>query len=186
MKKITTQIKKFQYFYPYPVAVIGAQFGKTVNFMSCAWHTALSFSPPLFGVCVSKKRKTHKIITEAREFTVNFLATEQIKLSAQMGRISGHDRDKIKEFQVKLSPAKVIQSPILEESYAAFECRLVEARAYGDHDLFVGQVLAVHEEEKAFTENGVLNPKKILPLCYLGSDFYITVNPDTLNHVVPD
>jgi len=186
MKKITTQVKKFQYFYPYTVALVGAQSRNQVNFMSCAWHTALSFDPPLFGVLISKKRFTHKLISEAREFTVNFISFESVKLSAQMGRKSGHDMDKIEEFQVKLSPAKIIRSPLIKEAYVSFECKLAETRAYGDHDLFVGEVLAVHEEEKCFSAEGILNIGKIHPLLYLGSDFYTTVNPDMLKHVLPD
>ncbi len=154
--------------------------------MACAWHTALSFNPPLFGVLISKKRLTHKVISKAREFTVNFLSADRVKLSAQMGRKSGHDMDKVKEFQVSLSPSKIIQSPILEDAYVCFECKLTDIRAYGDHDLFVGEVLTIHEEEKSFNAEGILNPGTIQPLLYLGSDFYITINPDTLKHVLPD
>jgi len=186
MKRIITQIEKFQYFYPYSVAVVGAQAQKKINYMACAWHTALSFHPPLFGVLISKKRLTHKVISEAREFTVNFISADRVKLSAQMGRKSGHEMDKVKEFQVRLSPSKIIQSSILEEAYVCFECKLTDIKAYGDHDLFVGEVLAIHEEEKSFNAEGVLDTRKIQPLLYLGSDFYITINPDTLKHVLPD
>lgn len=186
MKSVKTQLQKFQYFYPYTVALVGAQAGKRVNFMSCAWHTALYFDPPLFGILVSKKRLTHEIISEAREFTVSFLSFDRIKLSAQMGRKSGHDIDKVREFGLKLRPAKVLKSPLIEEAYVAFECRLAEVRPFGDHDLFVGEVLAVHEDAHAFNSEGILNPMKIRPLLYLGSDFYITIDPDTLKHVLPD
>lgn len=186
MKKISEQFKKFQYFYPYTVAIVGAQSENLLNYMACAWHTALSFNPPLFGVLISKQRFTHKIISEAREFTANFISVEKAKLSAQLGRRSGFDMDKIKEFQVKLSPAKLINSPIIEEAYVSFECKIADIRAYGDHDLFVGEVLAIHEEEKAFSEEGVLNPSQVRPLLYLGSDFYITINPDSLKHVLPE
>ena len=185
MKKIITKIKKFQHFYPYTVAIVGAQAGKRINYMACAWHTALSFAPPLFGILISKKRFTHQIISEAREFTANFISFDKVKLSAQMGRKSGHELDKIKEFQVRLFPSKIIKSPILEEAYVSFECKVVDLRAYGDHDLFVGEVLAIHEDE-GFSSEGVLDPGKIHPLLYLGSDFYLTINPDTLEHVLPD
>lgn len=186
MKKIITQIKKFQYFYPYTVAIVGAQADKKINFMACAWHSALSFNPPLFGVLISKKRFTHQIISKAREFTVNFISEDQVKLSAQMGRKSGFDMDKIKEFEVKLNPSKIIQSPVIQEAYVSFECKLADIRPYGDHDLFVGEVLAIHQQEKSFDEEGVLNTGKIHPLLYLGSDFYITIDPDSLDHVLPD
>ncbi len=186
MKKVSTQLKHFQFFYPYTVALVGAQSGSRVNFMACAWHTALSFDPPLFGILIAKKRLTHQVISDAREFTVNFLAAEQVKLSAQMGRISGHERDKVEEFDVKLSPSRVIASPIIANAYVSFECQLVDTRTYGDHDLFVGQVLAVHEEEGLFNKDGVLNPRQVSPLLYLGCDFYLTVDPDSLKHVTPD
>ncbi|MGB2844157.1 MAG: flavin reductase family protein, partial [Candidatus Aminicenantaceae bacterium] len=173
-------------FYPYTVALVGAQSENQINFMACAWHTSLSFDPPLFGVLVSKKRFTHQVISKAREFTVNFISADRVKLSAQLGRKSGFDMDKVKEFQVKLSTSKIIQSPVIEEAYVSFECKVADIRSYGDHDLFVGEVLAIHEEEKSFDPEGVLNTGKIHPLLYLGSDFYITINPDSLKHVLPD
>jgi flavin reductase (DIM6/NTAB) family NADH-FMN oxidoreductase RutF len=186
MKKIITRIEKFQYFYPYSVAVVGARAQNQLNYMACAWHTALSFDPPLFGVLIAKKRFTHQVISQAQEFTVNFISDDRVKLSAQMGRKSGHEMDKMKEYQVRLSPAKIIQSPILEDAYVSFECKLTDIRAYGDHDLFVGEVLAIHEEEMIFDSEGVLDTGKVRPLLYLGSDIYITVDPDTLKHVLPD
>ncbi len=186
MKSIKTQFKKFQFFYPYTVALVGAKVGSQVNLMSCAWHTALSIDPPLFGVLISRKRLTHSLVAEAREFTVNFVSYERVKLSAQMGRRSGREVEKVKEFGVKLRPAKIIRTPLVDEAYVAFECRVAEVRAYGDHDLFVGEVLAVHEEAHSFNSEGLLNTMKVHPLLYLGSDFYITIDPDSLKHVVPD
>lgn len=185
MKRVITQIKKFQYFYPYTVAIVGAQAGGRTSYMACAWHTALSFDPPLFGVLIAKKRFTHQIVSRAGEFTVNFIGYEKAILSAQMGRKSGHDMDKVREFQVRLAPARVVTSPVLEDAYVSFECRLMEVRTYGDHDLFVGQVAAIHEQEGGFTDQGVLVPSAVQPLLYLGSDFYVTVDPETLKHVLP-
>lgn len=186
MKKISTKIENFQYFYPYSVALVGAKSKEKINFMSCAWHTALSFKPPLFAVLISKKRMTHEIISKAKDFTVNFISYEKIKRSAQFGRISGRDMDKISHFGLKTSPGKFIGSPIISEAYVSFECRLKEVRTYGDHDLFVGEVKAVHEEENIFESSGVLNINKLLPLLYLGSDMYTTVDPNEFKHVLPE
>ena len=183
-KKITTDLNHFQYFYPYTVNIVGAQSGEQINYMACAWHTALSFDPPLFGVLISKKRLTHQIISQAGEFTVNFIGFDQVKLSAQMGRTSGHDTDKITECQVKLAPAKLIDSPIIAQAYVCLENKLIDVRSYGDHDLFVGEVLAVHEDEGCFDLNGALDVAKIQPLLYLGSDLYITIAPESLKHVL--
>ena len=185
-KRIKTQFDKFQYFYPYTVAIIGAKAQEKTNFMSCAWHTALSFDPPLFGVLVSKKRFTHQVIAEAKEFTVNFIRADQALLSAQYGRKSGFDMDKADKFPIKLSPSTTIRSPVIDDAYVCFECQLKEIRAYGDHDLFVGEVQAIHEEEDSFDGQGVLDPRRTCPLLYLGSDFYLTIDPDSLVHILPD
>jgi len=183
---VNTPLAKFQYFYPYTVALIGAKSGEKTNFMSCAWHTALSFDPPLFGVLIAKKRFTHRVIAEAEEFTVNFIRAEQALLSAQYGRKSGFDLAKTDKFPIELAPSQIIQSPIIDDAYVCFECRLEEIRTYGDHDLFVGKVLAIHEEDNSFNEEGVLNPQRIRPLLYLGNDFYLTIDPDSLAKVLPD
>jgi flavin reductase (DIM6/NTAB) family NADH-FMN oxidoreductase RutF len=185
-KSIKTQFAKFQYFYPYTVALIGAKAKEHTNFMACAWHSALSFDPPLFGVLISKKRFTHQVIAEAKEFTVNFIRAEQALLSAQYGRKSGFDLVKTEKFPVKLMPSRIIQSPVIGDAYICFECRLIEIRTYGDHDLFVGEVLAIHEEENGFNEQGVLDPNRIHPLLYLGSDVYCTIDPKTMVHVLPE
>jgi len=185
-KEVITNLQHFQFFYPYTVALVGAKTGEKVNFMSCAWHSALSFNPPLFGVLISKKRFSHSIISEAREFTVNFLSYEQAKLAAVMGRKSGRDVDKIKLAGLKLLEPQVIHSPLIAAAYVSFECRLADVRTYGDHDLFVGEVVAVHVQPGCFNEAGVLEVKRLRPLCYLGSDYYITVDATTFRHVLPD
>jgi len=186
MKKVVTRLETFQYFYPYTVALVGALWNGRVNFLSCAWHAALSFQPPLFGVLVAKKRFSHQFLTGAGEFTVNFLGYGQSKLAARMGRTSGRDRDKVKDFKVGLAPAVTIASPVVAEAYASLECRLAEVRTFGDHDLFVGEVLAVQHDEGAFDSQGVLDTRNHPPLLYLGSDFYITAKPETLARVLPD
>ena len=186
MKEIMTTLDHFQYFYPYTVNIVGAEFEGRFNGMACAWHTALSFDPPLFGVLISKKRFTHSVISKAGEFTVNFLSADNVKLSAQMGRKSGYDMDKIEEFRVELSPSETIRSPVLAAAYVCLECKLIDVRTYGDHDLFVGEVLTVQQDKNSFSSQGVLDTQHTLPLLYLGSDFYITVHPESLRHVVPD
>lgn len=179
MKKTVTKFATFQWVYPYTVALFGARFGDRTNFMSVAWHSPLSYDPPLFGVLAARKRFTHSIVTGAGEFTVSFLAYDQAQLSANMGRTTGRTRDKVKDFKVTLAPGQSVASPIIAESYAALECKLVEVHEVGDHDLFVGEVRAVQFEEKAFDAEGFLDTRAIRPLLYLGTDVYITADPQT-------
>ncbi len=108
------------------------------------------------------------------------------KRRTHQGTLLDHEIRQNPRHRIKLRPAKVLKSPLIEDAYVAFECRLAEVRPYGDHDLFVGEVLAVHHDAHAFNSKDILNPMKARPLLYLGSDFYITIDPDSFKRVLPD
>jgi len=42
---------------------------------------------------------------------------------------------------------------------------------------------AVHFQEGIFTENEILDLTKVKPLLYLGSEFYVTADEDSLNFI---
>ncbi len=161
MKVTKEKFDNFYHFYPYPVAFVGVKFGEKINFMSAAWHSPLSMKPPLFAVMISKKRLTHNLIAQAKEFSVSFLPFEKRKYSAYCGRTSGKDRDKVKEFSIELISPKKIASPLIKGSYAGFECKLFDIKEYGDHDLIVGEVIVLHEDPEFFDKDGRLLVEKL-------------------------
>lgn len=61
-------------------------------------------------------------------------------------------------------------------AYAAYECKAIEHHPFGDHTLFVGEVLAVHVREGIMNGNGILDTDKVLPAMYMGSNTYIVVD----------
>jgi len=71
--------------------------------------------------------------------------------------------------------------PILNTAYAAFECKLVDDRGYGDHRLLVGEIVAVHWLKDTFTSDGVLDLDKVSPILYLGHELYLTTAKDTVS-----
>lgn len=175
----------FYHFYPYPVAFVGVKYEEKINFMSAAWHSPLSMKPPLFSVMISKKRFTHALIMKAKEFSVSFLPFDKRKYSAFCGRTSGKDRDKVKDFSIELLNPVKISSPLIKGLYAGLECKLFDVKEYGDHDLFVGEVLAIHEESEYFDREGRLLVEKVKPILYLGMDFYVTVSPESVEKITP-
>jgi len=70
--------------------------------------------------------------------------------------------------------------PILEAAYAAYECRLVDDRGYGDHRWLVGEIVAVHWLKEVFTPDEVIDWDKVSPILYLGKELYITTSKDTV------
>ncbi|MBA7660359.1 hypothetical protein ES703_68361 [subsurface metagenome] len=70
--------------------------------------------------------------------------------------------------------------PILKAAYAAYECRLVDDRSYGDHRLLVGEIEAVHWLKEAFAPEEILDLAKVSPVLYLGNELYLTASRDSV------
>ncbi len=173
-------MKKRQYklylHYPAVAAVVTVQHEGRSNALACVWHTALSFEPPLYAVSISPKRFSYDLIQQAGAFAVNFLPQEKADLIARFGRNSGRDLDKFAVWEVETLPLEDALAPILADAYAAYECKLYAQHTYGDHDLFVGEIVRLHQAEGAFGENRVLNIPQVKPALYLGANLYATLS----------
>jgi flavin reductase (DIM6/NTAB) family NADH-FMN oxidoreductase RutF len=82
--------------------------------------------------------------------------------------------DKFHAFQIAAQPGSHVHAPVLADAFAAYECRLVGRHTYGDHDVFMGEVVAVQWDASAFTSDGLLDVERVQPIVYLGEDRYAT------------
>ncbi len=176
---ILTEINGFYHFYPSIAAVISTRHDDSINFMTAAWHTGVSHRPPLYMVSIAPKRHTHDMIIESGEFTCNFLPLDQYQIVHGCGIVSGADIDKVDKLDIPLEKSSQVNCPVIASAYAAYECRVVHQYPAGDHNLFVGQVVAVHSDENLISERGILDPEQIDFAMYLGSNTYISANPDS-------
>ncbi len=173
-KVVTEHVGAFSQHYPKVVAIVTAASGGRGNAMTAAWHSSISLNPPLYGVSISPKRYTYELIAESKEFGINFIAFEKAALAARVGGTAGRDMDKFERLSIEKEKPSITQAPILKDAYAAYECKLVDSKAYGDHIWVVGEIVAVHFLEEVFTSDRVLDLDKVKPLLYLGSEFYAT------------
>ena len=182
-KVVSEDIGVYYYHHPRVAAIVTAQAKGRENAMAVAWHTPISFSPPLYGIAVSAKRFTYQLIVESKEFGVNFLPLEQAELVASVGGSKGEEIDKFRRFGIARDKPAKTAVPVLKAAYAAYECKLVDDRGYGDHRLLVGEVVAVHSLEEAFTPEGVLDLAEVSPILYLGNERYITVSREPIKYL---
>jgi flavin reductase (DIM6/NTAB) family NADH-FMN oxidoreductase RutF len=148
--------------------------------MTVAWHSSISINPPLYGISISPERFTYQLITESKEFGINFIPWQKASLAATVGGTSGQETDKFQLFAIEKERPLRTEVPILKDAYAAYECKLVDSKPYGDHIWVVGEIVAVHFLEEAFTPEKILNLAKIKPVLYLGSEFYATTDKSSL------
>ena len=180
---VTEDIGKFSQHYPKVAVIVTASARGRDDAMTAAWHSSISLRPPIYGVAVTSKRFTYQLITESREFGINFIPLEKASLAAAVGGTSGQQMDKFERFNIKREKPLKTTVPILKDAYAAYECKLVDSRPYGDHIWIVGEIVAVHVSKEAFTPTEALDLNKIKPLLYLGSDFYASIDKDSVNFV---
>ena len=105
------------------------------------------------------------------------------RINLRRGGSSGQNVDKFHRFNIaKVKPVKT-GVPILEASYAAYECQLVDDRSYGDHKLLIGEIVAVHLLKEAFAPEEVLDLDKVSPILYLGHELYLTTSKNTIRSI---
>ncbi|MFQ6128385.1 MAG: flavin reductase family protein [Thermoplasmata archaeon] len=169
----TREMRGFYHYCPAIATIVTVSRGSEKDAMAAAWHSPISFNPPLYGVSISPKRHTFQMITEAREFGINFVPFDMAKLVAQVGGCSGRDINKFERFKIEEVDPIQTSVPIIRNSYAAYECVLFANNTYGDHEWFVGDVVATHIDSSAFDPSGAVNVEKVVPTLYLGMDLYL-------------
>ncbi len=179
LKKSTTDLENFYHYYPQNTSAVGATLNGKANLMAVAWNTPISFKPPMYGVLIAEKRFTFHMIQRSGEFSVNFFSYDQLDIMHAFGRTSGRDTDKIAKLDLHLKQGLKTGAPIVEEAYAALECLLRDSRDYGDHTLFVGEVVAAHFDDALFDPEGIIQIEKIDPILYLGNNHYATSKRDS-------
>jgi len=180
---VTEDIGKFGQHYPKQAVIVTGSARGRDDAMTAAWHSSISLRPPLYGVAVTSKRFTYQLIKESQEFGVNFISFDKAPLAAAIGGTSGQQMDKFEKLGIKKEKPTKTTAPILRDAYAAYECKLLDSRPYGDHIWIVGEIVAVHFKEEAFTSAEMLDMGKIGPLLYLGSDLYASIDKDSVNFV---
>lgn len=141
--------------YPVPAVMVScAKPGQKPNIITVAWAGTICSDPVMLSISVRKERFSHEIISETGEFVVNLTTKDLCRAADFCGVRSGRDVDKFKE--MKLTPLKSsrISAPGIAESPVNIECRVVEVKELGSHDMFIARVEAVTVDERFMDESG--------------------------------
>ncbi len=137
---------------PGPLALVTSLFRSQHNVMTAAWLVPLGFDPPRVGVAIHPSRLTHEFVSRSEQFGLSIPTLDLLNAVHRCGLESGRDRDKFVSAGLTPMDAVEIEAPLVEECVAHIECGVVERLRLSDHDLFVGEVLAVSAAEELFTD----------------------------------
>ena len=125
------------------IAIAKDRNGKA-NPITLGWTMIVSGRPPMMAIAVAKTHYSIEAITHSRTFTIAFPSSEMADAALFFGSKSGRDIDKFADFDCKTEPAKTIDSVLLSDAVANFECTLESETIASDHIIFVGRVICSH------------------------------------------
>lgn len=141
--------------------------------------------PVIVGIAIAPARYSHKLISEQREFVINLPPAELMPIVWGCGQCSGRDTDKFRRFGLTPIPATHVKPPLIAECPCNIECRVLSLQTIGDHDLFQGQVLAVHVSPEILDDNGRIDPKRLSSTVMTGCGFFALGEQLTTHRIGP-
>ena len=172
---IKKRIKPFRPVYPSPAALITSvdREGKP-NIITLGEVFNISIRKPVIvGIAIRPATYSHRLISETREYVVNLpTASMRIKVDA-CGSMSGRSGvDKFSVVGLTALPAAEVRPPLIAECPVNIECKVVGVQTIGDHDLFLGDVVAVHADENVLDNRGELIAQKLDMLAYITGEYW--------------
>lgn len=164
--------------YPLPAVLVSC--GATedeYNVLTVSWTGTICSNPPMCYVSVRPERHSYDIIKRNMAFVIN-LTTSQMDFATDFcGVKSGRDCNKFE--MAKLTPVKaeVVNAPYIQEAPVSIECKVIEIKPLGSHDMFIAEVVNVIVDDAFLEENGQLNMEKMNLLAYNHGQYFDVSNP---------
>ncbi len=134
------------------VTVVTTRNDGEIQGMTANAVTSLSLNPPLVLVAVDKTAAMHAALTASRHFALNILSESQEHLSRRFAMRGPKEVNDLTWITASSD------APILANALAWVDCRLADILPGGDHDIFIGEILAGDSRDG-------------LPLLYFGGKY---------------
>lgn len=137
--------------YPLPVVMVSCgDVPENYNIVTVAWTGTICSNPPMCYVSLRKDRHSYDLIKKNMEFVINLSTEPLLNAVDWCGVKSGRDVNKFKEMHLTPEPATMLKAPMIAESPLNIECKVVEIKELGSHDMFIAEVVAVNGNVRFF------------------------------------
>ena len=139
--------------YPLPaVMVTVGDKPENYNIITVAWTGTICSNPPMLYISVRPGRHSYQTLKETGEFVIN-LTTKDLSFATDWcGVRSGRKYNKFEEMNLSAGKSVKVKAPTIEESPVNIECKVVEVKKLGTHDMFIAEVVNVQVDEKLINE----------------------------------
>jgi flavin reductase (DIM6/NTAB) family NADH-FMN oxidoreductase RutF len=157
------QIAPFRPVYPSPAALVtSVDEAGNPNIVTLGECFNVSIRGPIIvGIAIRQATYSYGSIHRQGEFTVNLPTADLLEKVDGIGMVSGRVCDKFKRFGLTALPALKVAPPLIAECPVNLECRVLSEQQVGDHQLFLGEVLAQHVDADKLDAEGRPDPRKM-------------------------
>jgi len=124
------------------------------NALVVAYNGNCSYDPIRVMIGIVPTRFSYHMIKENGCCVIHLLDKSQKKLFECAGTKSGRDSDKLKDYNIKLKPAEMVNASYIPECPIAIECKVVNSIVTGSHEMFIADVLTIHCDKNKLLPNG--------------------------------
>ncbi len=142
MKKIKNLKNARRYIYPMRTYLLSTRNeNNKSNLITLDWVMPVSIDPPLLGASIGVNRFSEQILKSSDDFVISVPTKNMLKEVWFAGTKSGRNLDKFQEAKLTKIESNIVNSYSLEEAVANIECKIREKKRFGDHFLYVGEIV---------------------------------------------
>ncbi|MCS7128977.1 MAG: flavin reductase family protein [Sulfolobales archaeon] len=166
--------------YPLRTYLVTSGKGGESNVMAADWVTIASWEPFIVVVSISPKRYTSRLVASYGELVIGVPSCDLINDVWIAGSRSGPK--KLSETKLKLTPSSRVNAPSIGNALANLECKVIDSRTYGDHTLFIAEVVSYNYRAEAYPSG---KPSlKAEFLAHIARNEFTTFKPEVLKPTI--
>jgi len=155
-----------------PVTLVTTSWRGQTNVMPLAWHMPVSSDPALVAIAIEQSRYSVDVINHSEEFVLNIPKRPMLHHVQYLGALRGEHVDKLDAAQWGYFGSSRVTAPLLEHCAGWIECGVRHALPFGDHVVYVAEVMAVHVDPASFDDGWRTDAGDDRPLVFLGGKTY--------------
>ena len=136
-----------------PLVLVTSLFKGRIGVTPIAWLMPISDEPPIVALEIWEGHFIYKAILDTGDFVINIPSSEMADLVRKLGSVSGKKVDKVKEYNVKMEPARKINSPRVKDAIGIIECKVRKDKPLADkYNIILGDCVYAEAEKGVFSD----------------------------------
>lgn len=161
-----------------------------VNLSPFSFFNLFSSQPPVVIFSPARRMRDNTIkhtlqnVQEVPEVVINMVTYDMVQQTSLTSCEYPREVDEFSKGGFTKQAAVMVTPPMVQESKAKLECKVVEIKELGREggagNLVICEVLCMHIDDNLLEENGKINQTKTGQVARLGGDWYCRVAPENL------